>query len=312
MEPIEALRDEPGVYLVGGAVRDALLGRVPREQDFVVEGDAIAVARRVASRVGGELTVHERFGTATVAGADGSSFDLTSARTERYERPGALPTVTLGATIEQDLLRRDFTINAMAVRLGDGRRVEVPTARDDLTRGLLRVLHDRSFIDDPTRMLRLVRYAARFGFAPDEHTAGLIDLDLLRTVSQDRVNREIGLLLAESPGLLGEYGPLSDVPDVVAATRLHTRTDVPDADLWRLLRRERPEVIDLLAAAGNAGASRWRDDVSHRRLQISGHDLIERGLTGAQIGAGLERATVAMLQGRAPDRTSQLAAALTS
>ena len=178
------------------------------------------------------------------------------------------------------------------------------------TDGVLRVLHDRSFIDDPTRMLRLVRYAARLGFAPDPHTAALIDPTLLATVSQDRINREIRLLLAESPHLLAQYGPLSDVPEVLAAIKLHTRTDVPDVDLWRLLRRERPETIELLVAAGDAGARRWRDEVSAHRLQIGGRDLIERGLTGAAIGAGLERATVAMLEGRAPDREAQLAAAL--
>ena len=181
-------------------------------------------------------------------------YDVVSARTETYERPGALPTVTLGATIEQDLARRDFTVNAMAVGL-DGREVAWPGAREDLDGGVLRVLHDRSFIDDPTRMLRLVRYQHRLGFAPDPHTAALIDHDLLSTVSQDRINREIRLLLAESPHLLAEYGALSDVPEIVAAIKLHTRTDVPDVDLWRLLRRERPETIELLVAAGDEGRS---------------------------------------------------------
>jgi tRNA nucleotidyltransferase (CCA-adding enzyme) len=308
MDAFEALRDEPGVYLVGGAVRDRLLGRTPKELDFVVEGDAIPVAGRAAERLGGELVVHERFGTATIRTAT-DSYDVVSARTETYERPGALPTVKLGATIEQDLGRRDFTVNAIAHSL-EGREVAWPGAREDLANGVLRVLHDRSFIDDPTRMLRLVRYQHRLGFAPDPHTAALIDHDLLATVSQDRINREIRLLLAESPQLLAQYGPLSDVPEVLAAVKLHTRTDVPDVELWRLLRRERPETIELLVAAGDEGARRWRDEVSARRLQIGGRDLIERGLTGAAIGAGLERATVAMLEGRAPDREAQLAAAL--
>ncbi|MDA0184269.1 hypothetical protein OJ997_28430 [Solirubrobacter phytolaccae] len=308
MDAFEALRDEPQVYLVGGAVRDELLGRTPKELDFVVEGDAIAVARRAAERLGGELTVHERFGTATIR-TEADSFDLTSARTETYAHPGALPTVQLGATIEQDLGRRDFTVNAIARSL-DGREVAYPNAREDLEAGVLRVLHDRSFIDDPTRMLRLVRYAERFGFAADPRTAALFDLDLLKTVSQDRVNREVRLILGEAPHLLPTYGPLSDVPEITAATKLHTRTDVPDADLWRLLRRERPETIDLLVAAGNEGARRWRDHVSGLALEINGRDLIERGLTGAQIGQGLEKATVALLEGRAPDRASQLDAAL--
>lgn len=308
MDAFEALRDEPHVYLVGGAVRDELLGRTPKEYDFVVEGDAIAVARRAAERLGGDLTVHERFGTATIRTGD-DSFDLTSARTETYAHPGALPTVTLGASIEQDLARRDFTINAIARTL-DGREIAFPGAHDDLRGGVLRVLHDRSFVDDPTRMLRLVRYAERLGFTAQPSTAALFDLDLLKTVSQDRVNREIRLLLAEAPHLLGKYGALSDAPDITAALKLHTRTDVPDADLWRLLRRERPETIDLLVAAGDEGARRYRDELSQQRLAIGGRDLIERGLTGAQIGAGLEKATVAMLEGRAPDRAAQLNAAL--
>ena len=308
MDAIEALRDEPGVYLVGGAVRDQRLRRTPKELDFVVEGDGIAVARRAAEKLDAALIVHERFGTATVR-TPTDEFDIASARTETYERPGALPTVQFGATIEQDLARRDFTINAMAIGL-DGREVDWPGAQDDLRAKLLRVLHDRSFIDDPTRMLRLVRYAERLGFAPDPHTATLVDHALLATITQDRLNREIRLLLAEAPALLAEYGPLSDAPEITAAVKLHTHTDVPDVDLWRLLRREPPEVIELLVAAGNEGARRWRDDVSARRLQIGGHDLIQRGLTGAAIGAGLERATVAMLEGRAPDREAQLDAAL--
>ncbi|MBE2315101.1 CCA tRNA nucleotidyltransferase [Solirubrobacter sp. CPCC 204708] len=305
---MEFLDGERDVYLVGGAVRDELLGRTPKELDFVVEGDAIAVARRVAGRLDAELTVHERFGTATVRTAT-DAIDFTSARTETYERPGALPTVHLGATLKQDLARRDFTVNAIARTL-DGDLIPWTGALADLRGRVLRVLHDRSFIDDPTRMLRLVRYAHRLNFEPDPRTRELFDLDLLQTVSQDRVNREIRLLLDESPHLLSQYGPLSDAPDITAALKLHTRTDVPDADLWRLLRRERPETVDLLVAAGDRGARRYRDHLRHQRLEIGGRDLIERGLTGPAIGAGLERATVAMLEGRAPDRESQLQVAL--
>src|SRR4051794_32995335 len=164
---LAALAGEPGVHVVGGAVRDALLGRVPRELDLVVEGDAVAVARRAAARMNGDVTVHERFGTATVR-ADGYEFDVAAARTETYPRPGALPDVVLGATIAQDLGRRDFTVNAMAVRLADGALTEWPGARADLEAGVLRVLHERSFADDPTRMLRLVRYPPRRGFPPPE------------------------------------------------------------------------------------------------------------------------------------------------
>src|SRR5687768_14596027 len=106
---VAALDGEESVYVVGGAVRDLLLGREPHELDFVVEGDAVAVARRAAARAGGEVLVHDRFGTATVS-TPKTTFDLAGARRERYERPGALPEVELGATLREDLERRDFTI----------------------------------------------------------------------------------------------------------------------------------------------------------------------------------------------------------
>src|SRR5215217_1055572 len=139
---VAALAEEDAVYVVGGAVRDVLLGRPPRELDFVVEGDAPAVARRAAQRLGGRVTVHDRFGTATVEAPD-ATFDLAGARRERYARPGALPEVELGASIRQDLDRRDFTVNAIALRLADGELIFHPGAREDLDAGVLRVLHDR-------------------------------------------------------------------------------------------------------------------------------------------------------------------------
>jgi tRNA nucleotidyltransferase (CCA-adding enzyme) len=337
---LSAVDGEPGVYVIGGAVRDALLGRAPRELDLVVEGDAVAVARRAAARVGGALTVHERFGTATVL-ADGFAFDLAGARRETYARPGALPDVRLGASIEQDLARRDFSVNAIGVGLDDDRIVEWDGARADLRDGVLRVLHDRSFVDDPTRMLRLVRYAHRLSFDVAPDTAALVDPALLDTVSGDRLGNEVRLLMREdalvalerfglgralfgdgfaaAPGVLA----LADVSDLrarldrlgftarerdalVSFQRLRGTLGGSDADLWRALRRERPEVVELLAAAGEEGARRWHDDVRHRRLAIGGDDLLAAGLSGAAVGAGLERATVAMLDGRAPDRESQL------
>ncbi|HET6548691.1 MAG TPA: hypothetical protein VFG79_09560 [Solirubrobacter sp.] len=354
---LAAVAGEPGVYVVGGAVRDVLLNTPPRELDLVVEGDAVAVARRAAERVGGTLTVHDRFGTATVR-TNGFAFDVAGARTETYARPGALPDVRLGATIEQDLERRDFTVNAIARRLADGEVVAYPGAREDLEHRVLRVLHERSFADDPTRMLRLVRYAARLGFAPAPSTEALIDPALLATVSGDRAGNELRLLLDEPPPalelfaplaapLLGEAfeyrdvgltGPLAlaacctNVPDlrerldhlgfparerdviVAAATNFERLQPLPETDdgLWRALRRHNPETVELLAAAGVPGARRWLDDVRHRKLAITGDDLVAAGLTGAAVGEALVRATQAMLDGRAPDREAQLHAALTS
>ncbi len=197
---LAALDGEDGVWAVGGAVRDVLLDRPPRELDLVVEGDAAAVARRAAGRLGGDVVAHDRFGTATVR-APGAVFDLATARSEGYARPGALPDVTLGATLEEDLARRDFTVNALALRLADGELRGVPGAEDDLRAGVLRVLHDASFADDPTRLLRLARYAARLGFAADAHTAALAAAAVaggaLDTVSGERLGSELRLLARE-------------------------------------------------------------------------------------------------------------------
>jgi tRNA nucleotidyltransferase (CCA-adding enzyme) len=199
---LEALGAEPGVHVVGGAVRDALRGTVPRELDLVVEDDAVPVARRAAERLGGAVTVHDRFGTAIVRSPT-ATFDVVTARTERYPQPGALPEVEPGATIEQDLARRDFTVNAIAYRLADGAITEWPGARDDLEAGVLRVLHERSFEDDPTRLLRMARYAARLGFEPDPGTDALAAEASVDTVSGGRLGAELRLLLREpQPGAL--------------------------------------------------------------------------------------------------------------
>ena len=193
---VAALAGEDAVYVVGGAVRDLLLGRDPLELDFVVEGDAIAVARRT----GGRVIAHERFGTATVQ-LPGATFDLTSARREHYERPGALPTVELGASLREDLERRDFTVNAIALHLADGELTWRREARGDLEARRLRVLHDGSFLDDPTRLLRLARYSARLGFEPEVRTdrlaAEAIAGGALPTVTGSRLGAELRLLLRE-------------------------------------------------------------------------------------------------------------------
>jgi tRNA nucleotidyltransferase (CCA-adding enzyme) len=181
-----------GLWLVGGAVRDALLGADVRDLDVVVEGDA----REVARRLGDVAAEHERFGTAEVR-LDGGMVNLATARTETYSAPGALPDVRLGATIEEDLRRRDFTVNAIAVDLAGGRVVEFPGARADLDARRLRTLHDRSFVDDPTRAYRLARYAQRLGLDVEEQTATLARAADWRTVSADRVANEVRLMLGE-------------------------------------------------------------------------------------------------------------------
>ena len=195
-------------YLVGGAVRDLLLGRTRADLDVAVEGDV----RALADSLGGEIIVHERFETAAIT-VDGHEIDIARARAETYERPGALPTVS-PAGIDEDLARRDFTVNAMAVPLaGEAKLIDPHGGADDLAAGVLRVLHDLSFQDDPTRALRAARYAARLSLKLDPDTERLLKLADLDTVSDDRVLAELARIAAEERpsealGLIAEWGVL--------------------------------------------------------------------------------------------------------
>jgi tRNA nucleotidyltransferase (CCA-adding enzyme) len=191
--PIE--RSLGRVAIVGGFVRDVTLGRPPRELDLVVEGDAAALARSF----GGELTVHDAFGTATASGGEGWRVDVAMARRERYPAPGALPEVE-PASIEADLERRDFTVNAIAVTL-DRELIAAPHALEDLSEGRLRVFHERSFSDDPTRVLRLARYAQRLGFDVERETALLAAAATFESLSGGRLGGELRLVLAEDDPL---------------------------------------------------------------------------------------------------------------
>jgi tRNA nucleotidyltransferase (CCA-adding enzyme) len=168
----EAAQGKP-VYLVGGAVRDLMLDRQNLDADFVIEGDAIALAEALATRItGATYKGHEAFGTAHVYLPDGKVIDLASARTEHYERPGALPRVAL-SSIKQDLARRDFSINCLAIRIdhaGHGELIDFFGAQADLTAKELRVLHNLSFIEDPTRVLRAVRFEQTLGFRMENRT----------------------------------------------------------------------------------------------------------------------------------------------
>lgn len=200
---IRGLDGLPPAYLVGGAVRDLVRGASAVDLDIAVEGDARSVARALADRLGGTAREHERFGTATVR-AEGLEFDLAATRRETYERPGALPHVEKAPLVD-DLARRDFAINAMAIGLtGDhlGQLYDPHGSLADLETGSVRVLHDRSFIDDPTRLLRALRYEARLGFALHPDTERLAraaaEQGALATVSGPRVRDELIDLLAES------------------------------------------------------------------------------------------------------------------
>ncbi|MGH2921267.1 MAG: CBS domain-containing protein, partial [Gaiellaceae bacterium] len=192
-----------GVYLVGGTVRDILLGEPNFDVDIAVEGDAIGLAGALARALDGRVRAHEKFGTAVVLYGDDERVDVVTARTEFYDAPAALPTVE-HASIREDLFRRDFTINAMAVSLkGEdrGRLVDPFGGRRDLEAGTIRVLHNLSFIDDPTRIFRAVRYENRYGFRMDEHTVrlarGCIEMGLVGDLSSTRLREELVALLEE-------------------------------------------------------------------------------------------------------------------
>ena len=188
----EAVGGSVPAYLVGGAVRDLLLGRPRADLDVTVEGEI----GPLADALGGELIEHERFETAAVV-VDDHEIDIARAREETYERPGALPTVR-PATIAEDLARRDFTINAMALPLaGEPTLIDPHGGLADLESGTLRVLHDLSFQDDPTRALRAARYAARLGLMLEPGTERLLRLADLSTVSDDRVVGELARIAAE-------------------------------------------------------------------------------------------------------------------
>jgi tRNA nucleotidyltransferase (CCA-adding enzyme) len=199
-------RSRASVYLVGGSVRDLLLGRSDHghlDLDLVIEGDGIAFARAFAHALHADVTAHPRFGTAVVTLPDGFSLDVATARTESYPHPAALPVVTR-SSIHQDLHRRDVTINALAFRLNAerfGELLDLYGGHHDLTEGIIRVLHPLSFIEDPTRVFRAVRFEQRFGFKLDSKTLRLIKNaikdKLFARLSAARLREELILLLSE-------------------------------------------------------------------------------------------------------------------
>lgn len=198
-------RHQVPVYLVGGFVRDLLVGRENRDLDLVVEGDGPHFARLLAAELGGSVRVHTAFLTAVVTDPEGFAIDVATARSEFYRAPAALPEVQTSA-LRQDLYRRDFTVNTLAIRLGPGgpELIDSFGGRRDLREGILRVLHSLSFLDDPTRALRAVRLALRLGFRIAPETLRLIEVareeGAFDRLSGSRLRDELALLLGD-PGL---------------------------------------------------------------------------------------------------------------
>lgn len=207
------------LYMVGGIVRDLMLKRSNLDLDLVVEGDAIKIAGELARLMKGKVIAHSRFQTAKIQW-DRWSVDIAAARGETYEKPGALPIVQPW-DLASDLIRRDFTINAMAISLAPsnyGTLIDLHHGCEDLKHRLIRVLHDKSFEDDATRIWRAIRYEQRLDFHIDLHTLNLLrrDLPYLDTISGDRLRHELELCLEEEKPekvLLraGELGILSGI-----------------------------------------------------------------------------------------------------
>jgi tRNA nucleotidyltransferase (CCA-adding enzyme) len=287
---LSALGEADGVYLVGGAVRDLLLGGEPLDLDLMVEGDP----GELAARLGGPTHVHDRFGTLSVS-LDGFRYDIGRARRETYARPGALPDV-VPASLSEDLRRRDFTVNAASIALGGARKgslAAAPWALEDLHARRLRLLHDASFIDDPTRLLRLARYASRLDFSIEPHTLQLAEAALedgaLGTISGPRVGAELRLF-GQEPDPIAALGLMRQLGLDVA---IHPDFGVRDEELARralaLLPRDADRSTLALALAS---------------LAVPTNELTE--VLDAQAFAGAERDAIVAAAGRA----GQLAAAL--
>lgn len=311
------LPEAPKVHLVGGAVRDLLLGGAPIDLDLAVEGDAVALA----ISLGGEIQVHDRFGTSTVR-LDGFTYDIARTRRETYAEPGALPDVE-PAPLLQDLQRRDFTVNAIALALaGDtaGELGAVPAALEDLDARRLRVLHDRSFIDDPTRLLRLVRYATRLQFEIEPHTRALADAAIsagaLRTLSGSRIGAELRLLAREPDPVQA----LAGLRLLGLDTAIHPGFGLDDENLARralaLLRDDgRRDRLALAAAARGVPAPELAALLDSCAFEAEDRDAIvlaasRAGQVASALAAAGAPSEIAAAVGGAPPELVAMAGAL--
>ena len=249
-------------YVVGGLPRDLLLGVAQYDLDVVVEGDGIAFGEAFAKEISGSFKAHRRFGTGIVGLPGGGHIDVASARVEYYERPGVLPAVTRGS-IRSDAFRRDFTVNALAVALAPerfGLLLDYVGGLEDLERKVVRAIHDLSFIEDPTRVIRAVRLETRLGFRMDERTESLVRsacrMELFAKVAPPRVWAEL-VRLFDSPRFaaavdrMGELGELKFIhPTLVTFPELSALLARCEACLDDYASRYRPARRWLVALAG--------------------------------------------------------------
>jgi len=345
LDSVRAAATAP-VYLVGGAVRDLLLERARSDVDLTVVGDAGALA----AALGAEPVEHERFATAK-GQLDGHEVDIAAARAEIYPRPGALPEVEPADDIGTDLKRRDFTINAMAIPLrGEPELIDPYGGLADLEAGLLRVLHDRSFVDDPTRALRAARYAARFDIRLEPETEALLRETDLETVSADRRRAELLRVAAEPEAargfeLLADWGLVKTRPDgpelagrvggllsaspwqgvaprdraVLAAAlgppageeKLAAAHPQRPSLAVELASRRDPVELVLARALGAEWLDRYLLEWRQVALEIDGEDLRAAGVPqGVAIGRGLKEALIRKLDGEIAGREQELEVAL--
>lgn len=280
------------VWVVGGFVRDTLLGRQTQDIDLVVEGDGIRYAQALAGALGGRISPHSRFGTAVVtlpSDANGSPahparVDVASTRVEFYTRPAALPEVA-GSTLKQDLYRRDFTVNALALSLAPasfGQQMDFFGGRRDLVDGVVRVLHNLSFIDDPTRIFRAIKYEQRYHFRMEPHTERLlrqaVHARMLEALSPARVRDEMHQILSEARPL-----PAIDRMAGLGVLRLLH----PALHLTPRVRALLESVTAVLSAyadvAERARVQRW---AVYFRALVSGLDAEALQAVGERYGAG--------------------------
>ena len=346
IDAVRPIAERVPTYLVGGVVRDLLIGVQGVDLDVAIEGDAEALVDVPGYRPERD----ELFLTGRLDVGD-QAIDIAQTRAESYAHPGALPEVR-PASIEEDLARRDFTVNAMAYPLReDAELLDPHGGLDDLRAGRLRVLHEASFTDDPTRALRAARYAARFGFELDPDTAGLLANANLSTVSDDRIQNELRKIAAEDepakalrliidwrvmptldPGapervaevtLLASEPPWADWVERDLAVMLAIVRPLPQirelvsaeperpSDAFRLAKPWDPAQLLVARAMG----AEWLDDYAEKwrgvQLEITGQDLLAEGVSeGPAVGHGLEAALSGKLDGELSGRDDELRIAL--
>jgi tRNA nucleotidyltransferase (CCA-adding enzyme) len=233
-----------GAYVVGGFVRDLYLYRATEDMDIVIEGDGIRFARAYSDKVGARMNSHAKFGTAVITFADSLKIDIASARMEYYQFPAALPTVEM-SSIKLDLFRRDFTINTLAIQLNPkrfGTLIDFFSAFKDIKERTIRVLHNLSFVEDPTRAFRAIRFEQRFGFTIGKLTQRLIhnavNMDFFNRLSGRRILSELRLILSED----------NPTPAMVRLSEFELLKAVHPAIEWQSARQERFNSIRKVVA----------------------------------------------------------------